>query len=658
MSISEISGTVNQTVVMGGATYDENLTVDANDSNNATDGVIAPTMGDGIDTIATMDASGIFLDNEGSITGGNLVGGGGAIGANFASGISQLTNGGMIAGGASTSGSGGAGVAITYTNAGYATNSGTIVGGDGATTGGAGIVLNAGAVLNNGYTGNVTGGDGTNGGSGGAGAILNGDGFIENFNTITGGSGTNGGTGIVMDGGSLENFGTISGGTGTTGLGTGVLLENGATIYAAGTIQGGVTGDPTYGDSVDFGAGGGTLNIDSSTVLNGSIGGFAAGDTITFSDATNVSVTSANSTSATISYTEGGTPETLNLVGDFSGGEPQANGDAVTACYVRGTRIRTVHGDHAIESLTVGSIVLTASGEPRRVRWLGHRTVRCSVHPNPGDVWPVLIAAHAFADNMPARDLWTSPGHSILFEGSLIQACNLINGVTVRQIPCEQVEYWHLELDSHDVILAEGLPAETYLDTGNRTAFENGGAFLELHPRFEPKHWAATCHPLELDGPKVTHAREHLLKRIAESGYCVIEDADAHLQVDGRRIDSIKLTNRRLAFTMPENASSIELCSRTFVPADIDANSRDVRALGLCVSRLQLDGSEVALDDGAFFGSEWHELESYSPGWRQRWTKGRTALPSGTRLVVIDLSNRGYYRVPSASRTKPVEASA
>jgi hypothetical protein len=664
MSISEISGTVSETVVMGGPTYDENLTVDANDPMDGTDGVIAPTSGDGIDTVATLDASDIFLNNQGSITGGSLANGDGAVGANFAFGISQLTNAGMIAGGTSSTGTGGAGVAITASapdqygeQYGYAFNDGTIAGGDGATTGGAGIVLNAGAVLDNGFSGIVKGGDGTNGGDGGDGAILNAGGFIENDNTITGGSGTHGGTGIVMDGGSLENFGTISGGNGTTGLGTGVLLEGGATIYVAGTIQGGVIGDPTYGDSVDFGAGGGTLDIDgSSTVLNGSIGGFAAGDTINFSDATNVSVTSANGTSATISYTTASGTETLNLLGNFSGGNLQVNDGTVTACYVRGTRIRTPEGDQAIESLTLGSNVLTASGEARRVRWLGHRAVQCSAHPDPSGVWPVLIAAHAFADNVPARDLWTSPGHSILFEGSLIQARNLINGVTVRQVPMHRVEYWHLELETHDVILAEGLPAETYLDTGNRTAFENGGAFLELHPRFEPKHWAVTCHPLELDGPKVTQAREQLLKRVHELGYRIVDEPGAHLDVDGRRIEPVKLTERRLAFALPENAASVVLCSRTFVPGHIDANSRDDRALGLCVSRLQVDGTDVALDDDVFLGAGWHELESYGADRRQRWTKACTPLPGGIRLVVIDLCSRGYYRVPPAATQSTLSA--
>jgi Hint domain len=94
---------------------------------------------------------------------------------------------------------------------------------------------------------------------------------------------------------------------------------------------------------------------------------------------------------------------------------------------------------------------------------------------------------------MPIRDLWVSPGHPLLVDGVLIQAQRLVNGASIAQIPFDRVQYWHVELDSHDIVLAEGLPAERYLDTGNRTAFTNGGAFLEAYPDFEPKYWAQTC---------------------------------------------------------------------------------------------------------------------------------------------------------------------
>jgi hypothetical protein len=163
---------------------------------------------------------------------------------------------------------------------------------------------------------------------------------------------------------------------------------------------------------------------------------------------------------------------------------------------------------------------------------------------------------------------------------------------------------------------------------------------------------------LELDGPRVTQAREQLLTRVEALGYRIIEEADAHMKVDGRRIEPMKLTNQRLVFRLPKDAQRIELCSRTFVPSHIDASSRDSRALGLCVAGLQIDSYSVARDDETFFGTQWHHLEASVNGQLHRWTKERTALPSGTRLVVIDLCGRGFYRVPCAVNAETTSASA
>ena len=87
-----------------------------------------------------------------------------------------------------------------------------------------------------------------------------------------------------------------------------------------------------------------------------------------------------------------------------------------TPCYVSGTLIRTTRGEVAVEDLEVGDDVLTACGAARPIKWLGHRTIDCRHHPRPGDVHPVRIAAHAFGENQPVRNLVVSPGHSICID--------------------------------------------------------------------------------------------------------------------------------------------------------------------------------------------------------------------------------------------------
>ncbi len=142
-----------------------------------------------------------------------------------------------------------------------------------------------------------------------------------------------------------------------------------------------------------------------------------------------------------------------------------------TACYLEGTRIATVAGEIAVEQLEVGQRVRLAGGGTAPVVWLGFREVDCARHPRPREVWPVRIAREAFGPGVPRRTLWLSPDHAVLVDGRLIPIRYLINGATIATEPREQVSYWHVELPAHDVVLAEGLPAESYLDTGNRDAF-------------------------------------------------------------------------------------------------------------------------------------------------------------------------------------------
>jgi hypothetical protein len=313
------------------------------------------------------------------------------------------------------------------------------------------------------------------------------------------------------------------------------------------------------------------------------------------------------------------------------------------ACFMAGSRIAASNGAVRIEDLSVGAMVMTVSGESRPVRWLGHRGIDCTRYRDPTVVWPIRIRAGAFAEQQPTRDLWVSPGHSILVDGVLIQAGKLVNGATIVQVPRERVDYWHVELDSHDILLSEGLASESYLDTGNRTAFANGGAFLEAYPDFQPKHANDTCVPLHLDGPMVERARAALLERAKQLGYATTQDSDVHVMADGRRIEAMRLAVSRLAFVLPASCSTIELHCRAFVPAHFDPASTDMRSLGVRVRRLQLDGSEVALHDETSFASGWHALERGADGNQWRWSHDRVGLPAGTRLIVIDAAAEGHY---------------
>ncbi len=356
------------------------------------------------------------------------------------------------------------------------------------------------------------------------------------------------------------------------------------------------------------------------------------------------------------------TPETTSYV--YSGGAFASPFDQITAtvsaaCYGAGTFILTERGEIAIEALAIGDNVVTASGALRPIRWLGHRRIDISRHPDPAAVWPVRVMADAFGDGLPRRDLWLSPGHNIAIDGMLTPISALINGRSIAQVKRAQVEYWHVELDTHDIVLAEGLPAETYLDCGNRTAFTNGGAFVEAHPDFKPKHWAETCLPLIKQGPQIATAKARLLARLFNQGYSLDQDADAHVLVDGRRIEPLRLSDNRLAFLLPVGGRRIRLCSKVHVPAHAFAESRDGRELGLAVGRLHVDGQALAIDADEACGPGWHAAEYEGDGFARRWTRGAAALPDGARFVIVELAGVGqYWRHPRDNASEATSAYA
>jgi hypothetical protein len=183
--------------------------------------------------------------------------------------------------------------------------------------------------------------------------------------------------------------------------------------------------------------------------------------------------------------------------------------DGPLPCFRAGTLIRTPEGDRPVEALRPGDAVLVL-GEARQrpVRWVGRRRVDCRRHPEPRAVWPVRVAADAFGPGAPATDLWLSPYHAVFAEGVLIPIRHLLNGGTIRQVPLDAVTYCHVELDAHDVLLAEGLPAESFLPGGDRSGFEAGGGAVRLHPDFHPLAWEAeACAPLVVSGPVLDRVR-------------------------------------------------------------------------------------------------------------------------------------------------------
>ena len=171
-------------------------------------------------------------------------------------------------------------------------------------------------------------------------------------------------------------------------------------------------------------------------------------------------------------------------------------------CYVAGTRIATTRGEVPVEALRAGDTAALATGGTAPIVWVGHRRLRKAD--------PVRVLAGAFGTGLPARDLVLSPEHALFLDAHLVPVRALVDGVSVIREAWESVTYHHVELERHGVLLAEGLPAESYLDTGNRASFANG-ALASLAADFgHGGGCARTCAPLALFGPVVEAQRARL----------------------------------------------------------------------------------------------------------------------------------------------------
>src|SRR5262249_9499463 len=145
----------------------------------------------------------------------------------------------------------------------------------------------------------------------------------------------------------------------------------------------------------------------------------------------------------------------------------------------------------------------------------------------------------------PRRDLLVSPPHGVFVDDMLIPARLLVNGASItREEGLSSVRYYHVELDEHAVLLSEGLPSESYLDTGNRSFFENGGGIGDLKAGLSsfPVGYAReanACAPLVVEPSLVRPIWERLARRASDIGYVMplvqtTMDPSPRLVIDGR----------------------------------------------------------------------------------------------------------------------------
>jgi hypothetical protein len=455
--------------------------------------------------------------------GGN--GGGGGTGLQLSGGASFTNDGTIIGGGGGAGGlnghrtghnrgnaaSGGTGNGV-YLNGGTLTNAGLISGAAAVAFGATAstLVVAAGAVFNGAVAANAAAADWLEFASGSSlalGASFTGFTQTEILSAATvtlsgtlGSAVENDGTIFTPDGTSLVISGALTG--------TGVIIDDPSTIVLNGSVASGQT--------ISFDGAGGVIELGDAAAFNGTIANFGASDTLLIDHFT----LSSGSFSAGALILNGtnaaATPETLTIAvsgshasADFTFSSDGAGNTNVITCFMPDTPILTVNGEVAAAALRAGDIVMTANG-PMPVRWIGQSHVSTRFA-NKLRVLPILIKAGALGEGLPRRDLRLSPDHALFIGGVLIHAGALVNGVSIirdTSVP-EQFTYYHVELASHELLLAEGVAVESFIDHVDRMHFHNWAEHETL----------ADAGPIaEMPYPRAKSARQlppHIRRRIS-----------------------------------------------------------------------------------------------------------------------------------------------
>jgi hypothetical protein len=434
----------------------------------------------------------------------------------------------------------------------------------------------------------------------------------------------------LTDTGTLANDGAITLDpstmtvAGLTGTGS-VAIDAGSVLSVQTTIA--------AGETLTFSGSGGYLHLGTPDSVAGSVTNFSIGDAI---DLQGIALSTVSYSTSLGQLTFSGGGFALALAPDGGSVFTAASGDGTEVfsalCFCANTQILTPEGERAVQDLAVGDLVTTHRGEVRPIVWIGEGRVRVR-RGQRGAATPVIVRKGALAENVPNRDLRVTKGHSLWFGGVLIPVEYLVNHRLIEwDDMAQEVSLYHIELASHDVLVANGAPAESYRDDGNRWLFHNASSGWEQGPK-------ALCAPVLTGGAVVDAVWRRLLERAGpRPGFVLTDDADLHLVVDGRRVDAGARRGAAYVFCVRAGPGSVRpgsvrpgsvrIVSRAGAPAELGV-ARDPRVLGVAMRRIVLrQGARFRVVEAA----ELAEGEGFYPfeqGDGVRWTDGDAVLPAG-----------------------------
>jgi hypothetical protein len=380
-----------------------------------------------------------------------------------------------------------------------------------------------------------------------------------------------------------------------------------------------VQGTVASGETVMFDGRGAYLHLGTPGSVAGSVTNFDVGETI---DLKGVNPASVSYSGGLLSFSGGSFALSLTNPGSVIASASEDGAAVSVVCFCANTLILTPSGERRVQELAIGDMVTTHRGTARRIVWVGTGKV-LATQGRRDAATPVIMRKGALADNVPHRDLRVTKGHSFYIDNVLIPVEFLVNHRSILwDDQAQEVTIYHVELETHDVLVANGAPAESYRDDGNRWLFRNANSGWGQPPQ-------APCAPVLTGGPVVDAAWRRLLECAGPwPGVPMTDDPNLHLLVDGRRVDAASRSNVWHVFRLAAPPAVVRIVSRSGVPQEIGL-ARDPRCLGVALRQIivtrgiqirTIEAEDAVLTDG---------FHGYERDNDTRWTDGDAAVPAG-----------------------------
>ncbi|PHI97521.1 hypothetical protein BG621_01840 [Parasaccharibacter apium] len=346
-------------------------------------------------------------------------------------------------------------------------------------------------------------------------------------------------------------------------------------------------------------------------------------------------------------------------------------------CFLAGSLIETPDGYKKIETLKAGDIVLTYDPQnnrksPQPIQWVGQSTAK--ITPNTQlemAGYPVKISKNAISEGVPHQDLLITPEHCIFINGNFIPVRMLVNGQSIFfDTATDKKEYpiYHIEMQKHSIICANGLLSESYLDTGNRHTFTNLNDptdVISLHNTKQLSWEKDAAAPLCTDQNIVEPLHHEILTRAQKLKMPVqhpykeeqLTDDPAFtiMTDDGTILHQQRVVNGYAIFSVPSHATQVTLLSNVSRPCDVKGPFvDDRRQLGVLIGHITYFHSGQSHDISTHLTTPdlqgWNTLEENTG---LRWTKGAAKLPLPVQnhsneagLLAIQVVTGGPYAAP------------